>query len=130
MKYLECIVMLSYLLKKLNAGQRIQTPVRVLDDMKTTIIDVETKLGNDVTIEIYALFKDLQQSLFTVDISAGTLYITERMKEALVSGVEDLQAEICLLAFEYYKVNDFEPTETIIPIMRQVVTVAAQKGLV
>lgn len=130
MKYLECLMMLDYLLRKLHAGQRVQTPVSALNDLKTTIVDVERKLGNDVTIEIYAIFRDLQQSLFLVNFDAGTQFITDKMKEALTSGVSDLHSEICLLAFEFYKVNDFEPTETIIPIMRSVVTVAAQKGLV
>lgn len=58
------------------------------------------------------------------------MFLTQSMKEALVSGVSELLSTLRLKVFDFYKYNDFEPTEELIPIMRAVVTEALRKGVI
>ena len=46
--YLECVALLSYLLKKLQADKRVQVPVSILNDVMTVLIGVNKKLENEL----------------------------------------------------------------------------------
>lgn len=130
MHYLECLAILQYVLTQLEASSRKQVPVEVLQELKATTVDLASKLAYETEIKILMAIRALQEALGTCTVPPGTQYLSDRMKVALVDGFEALQTEVSLVAFNYFKVNDFEPTEPIINIMRGVVTVAAQKGLV
>ena len=59
----------------------------------------------------------------------GLTNLTDDMKKAFVSGINELRSAIYLLAYSYFQVNDFEPTPQIIPIMRSVVQCAIERGV-
>lgn len=128
MRYLECIALLQYLLKKLCAGQRQQVPASVTEDVLTNIIAVNKRLEKEDHPEITMRIRDVMTSTTEIKETKGIINLTDAMRNSLTSGIAELQDAICLLAFEFFKTNDFEPTPQIIPIMRQVVKTALAKG--
>lgn len=130
MRYLECIAMLEFLLKKLHSGQRMQVPVTVADDAQQVMVQLNRKLEDNQDTELRVKLRDTMEAIAEVNNVQGILVLTDAMKQALVSGVTDLLNTLQLLAFDYFKYNDFEPTEEIIPIMRNVVATALARGVI
>lgn len=123
MHYLECVALLSYLLKKLQADKRVQVPVSILNDVMTVLIGVNKKLESELDNQplIRVRLEDAMGATQTIRAVEGITYLTDTMKNSLVSGVTELQQSICLLAYDYFELHDFEPTEKIIPVLRIVV---------
>lgn len=130
MRYLECIAMLEFLLKKLHSGQRTQVPVTVADDAQQVMVQLNRKLEDNQDTELRVKLRDTMEAIAEVNNVQGILVLTDAMKQALVSGVTDLLNTLQLLAFDYFKYNDFEPTEEIILIMRNVVATALARGVI
>lgn len=130
MHYLECIALLQYLLKKLHAGQRQQVPATITEDVLTNIIAINKKLEKESLPDITMRIRDVMASTNEIRETQGIMNLTDAMRNSLTSGITELQDAICLLAFEYYKVNDFEPTPQVIPVMRKVVQAALAKGVI
>lgn len=130
MRYLECIAMLEFLLKKLHSGQRTQVPVTVVDDAQQVMVQLNRKLEDNQDTELRVKLRDTMEAIAEVNNVQGILVLTDAMKQALVNGVTDLLNTLQLLAFDYFKYNDFEPTEEIIPIMRNVVATALLRGVI
>ncbi|MCM1215083.1 MAG: hypothetical protein NC548_11250 [Lachnospiraceae bacterium] len=130
MHYLECIAMLEFLLKKLHNGQRTQVPVTAVDDVKQVMVQVDRKLKQESSAEIKARIRDVMEAVMEVEGMQGILVLTDTMKTALTSGIEELLASVQVLAFEHFKLNDFEPTAEVIPVMRGVVSTALSRGLI
>lgn len=130
MRYLECIAMLEFLLKKLHSGQRTQVPVIVADDAQQVMVQLNRKLEDNQDTELRVKLRDTMEAIAEVNNVQGILVLTDAMKQALVSGVTDLLNTLQLLAFDYFKYNDFEPTEEVIPIMRNVVATALARGVI
>ena len=130
MRYLECIAMLEFLLKKLHSGQRTQVPVTVADDAQQVMVQLNRKLEDNQDTELRVKLRDTMEAIAEVNNVQGILVLTDAMKQALVSGVTDLLNTLQMLAFDYFKYNDFEPTEEIIPIMRNVVATALARGVI
>lgn len=128
MRYLECIEMLTYLLKKVYAGQRKQVPVATCNEVQEVVIQVQKKLENDLVPRERAIIRDLLNAVNLALDAQGMLNLTDTMKTSVVEGIQELYDAIAIKAYEYYKINDFEPTDEIIPIMRKVVEVAVRKG--
>ena len=100
MKMLECIAMLDYLLSSLEAGKRIQVPASKYNEVKSVLIPLYKKV---------ATFSNEQ---------------TQLALEALLEAVNVI--DICAMQY----LTDFEPSESVTPLMREVVTVAAMKGVI
>ena len=58
------------------------------------------------------------------------MFLTQQMKNVLVSNINDLLSTLRLKVFDYYKYREFEVTDEIIPIMRDVVSEALRKGVI
>lgn len=130
MHYLECIAMLEYLHKKLHSTQRQQVPVSIVSDVQQVLIQVNRKLINEKNTEITVRIRDAMEAVEEVKQVEGILFLTQAMKDAIVTGVNELLSTLRLLTFNYFKYNTFEPTEEIIPIMRSVVNEALHKGAI
>lgn len=130
MHYLECIAMLEYLRKKLYSGQRTQVPASTVEEVQMVLIQLNKKLehinNNQITIRV----RDILEAVEIVKATRGLEFLTDTMKTTLNSGVSELISILRLLAFEFFKINDFEPTDEIIPIMRDVVSEALRKGVI
>ena len=129
MHYLECIALLEFLQKKLFAGQRVQVPVTVVDEVQTSIIALRKRLEKENNAEIDSRIRDLMESVFVIKSTNGLINLTDAMKNTLVSGISEISDLISLLAYSYFQTHDFEPTNEIIPVMRNVVRVALAKGV-
>ena len=129
MHYLECIALLEFLQKKLYAGQRVQVPVSVVDEVQTSIIALRKRLEKENNAEIDSRIRDLMESVFVIKSTNGLVNLTDAMKNTLVSGISEVSDLISLLAYSYFQTHDFEPTNEIIPVMRNVVRVALAKGV-
>lgn len=70
------------------------------------------------------------EALEAIKTVQGLLYLTNDMKQALTDGVSTLKGTLQLEAFEFFKTNDFEPTEQIIPVMRGIVSAALESNLI
>ncbi len=130
MKMLECIAMLNYLLGKLEAGKRVQVPIAVYEEIKTVLIPLYKQVSTFSTETTQFSINALLEAVNLVSLGTDIQFIPDAARDALVEGIENVKDAIAMQAFEFYKVNDFEPTETIIPIMRDVVRIAAMKGAV
>lgn len=82
--------------------------------------------NNQITIRV----RDILEAVEVVKATRGLEFLTDTMKTTLNSGVSELMSILRLLAFEFFKINDFEPTDEIIPIMRDVVSEALRKGVI
>ena len=65
--------------------------------------------------------EDLIRALDLFKNMAGLKYLSDGMKAQLVDGFLAVKYDICHIAYRYYETHDFECTESIIPLMREVV---------
>lgn len=79
-------------------------------------------------MEIKSRLRDIMESVIEIKGTEGLTVLTETMKTTLTSGVDELSQELALLAFEYFKIHDFDATPQIVEAMRKVVAVALEKG--
>lgn len=61
--------------------------------------------------------------------NSNITYLTNEMKNTLVTGVTELKEDLAMQAYNYFMTNDFEPTTATIKIMREVVEIALDKGV-
>lgn len=130
MKMLESIAMLNYLLSKLEAGKRTQVPIAVYEELKTVLIPLYKKVSSFSTEQTQFCINALLEAVNLVSLGSDVQFIPDTARDALVEGVTNVKDAIAMQAFDFYKTHDFEPTETIIPLMRDVVKVAAMKGAI
>lgn len=102
----------------------------MVNDVQTVIVQVNRKLENENNHNITLRVRDILEAVEVVKTTNGMQYLTETIKTTLSSGICELISILRLLAFDFYKVNQFEPTEEIIPVMRGVVSEALAKGVI
>lgn len=73
---------------------------------------------------------DILRAINLITGMNGLVVLTDTMKKTLVDGVTEIMDALCLRAFDYYKVNDFELTDQTRPVLRKVVQVALEKGVI
>ncbi len=129
MKMLECIAMLNYLLDQLQSGKRVQVPVSVYEEVKQVLIPLYKKVTMFSDDATQLAIEQLMEAVNLVDVSSMQ-YLTDTSRDALVEGVSAVKDAVAMQAFEHFKTNDFDPTADIIPLMRDVVRVAAMKGVI
>lgn len=130
MHYLECIALLEYLQKKLFAGQRQQVPISTVSEVHTVMVALNKRLEKEQSVEVKARLRDIMESIIAIKGTQGLTVLTDSMKTTLTAGIDELIVDLSLLSFEYFKLHEFEPTDQIIPVMRNVVSVALEKGVV
>lgn len=101
-----------------------------MDEVQTVIIVLNKKLANEDNTLLTVRMCDILEAVQVVKSTQGIMFLTEAMKDSINSGIEELLSCLRLQAFEYFKVNDFEPTPQIIPVMRSVVKEALAKGVI
>lgn len=125
MIYLDSMELLNYALQKLNAGKREQVPVRDLPEIQEIISVATQKLMNqqesNLSINYKIALNDTQDAIQTAQCLGNMVYLTEAMKDALVSGITRLKFEISEKAWNYYHTHSFDVNENTIPVMRDIV---------
>ena len=121
MIYLDSIALLNYNLKKLNADKRDQVPTSVLPEIRQISSVATTKIGTEPRLMYKMAYEDLLEALVTAQSLTGMKNLTDKMKQMVIDGIRTMKRELCVEAYDYYSTHDFEPTEQIIPIMREVV---------
>ena len=121
MKYLDCIEMLEYGLKILKEGQRIQVSTNKMPELLMIVTGTSKKIGAEQSLMYKTTSNDLLQAIGVVQEMKSVKYLSDNMKQTLTDGLNSLKLEISKLAYDYYSTHDFEPTEEVIPIMRDVV---------
>jgi hypothetical protein len=122
MKFLEAMEMVMYLLQMMEAGNRVQVQKDKLEELKASLAQLLTLLGTDTTPQLQAAIEDL----FTAAGAAEAInmqVLPDTMKTTIEQGLTRIKSEIAGLAFSHFSFHDFEPTEEIIPLMREVVAV-------
>ena len=94
------------------------------------MIALNQRLEQENDVNLQARIRDTMEAVYVVKNTQGLIFLTDSMMNSLVSGVSELMEMICMLAFRYDQLNDFEPTEQLIPVLRKVVEVALQKGAI
>lgn len=128
MKYLDCIEILNYALDILKSGQRNQIAVSKLSELVMVLVSANRKMEQESEILFKSTFNDLIQAIAVVQDMRDVKFLNDNMKQTLVDGVLTLKGVVAQKAYEYYSVHDFEPTEEIIPRMRDVVTTYIEGG--
>lgn len=132
MRYLNCVEMLIYTKKLLKADSRTPVPVAKAGELLTCMNSLKSMLIEEQFNDAYltATINDVMSALITISGSnIGMTNMTEAMKQELVSGIDKINSIVCTKAFKFYEENDFEPTDSIIPVMNEVVKSAAENGL-
>lgn len=132
MRYLNCVEMLIYTKKLLKADSRTPVPVAKAGELLTCMNSLKSMLIEEQFNDAYltATINDVMSALITISGSnIGMTNMTEAMKQELVSGIDKINSIVCTEAFKFYEENDFEPTDSIIPVMNEVVKSAAENGL-
>lgn len=130
MHYLKCIEMLAYALNRLNAGQRTQVSIQSCTDIQMVLVKVQKSLATELSPLELSIISDVLQAIDLAQKTPGLLYLTDEMKNAMIDGINELRSSIAVKAFNYFIVNEFEPTEAIIPLMRDVVKMCLDKGVI
>ena len=128
MHYLKCINLFNYLLDKLHAGQRQQAPISVIEEIQNPLLHLTERLNGERIPEVVMRTEDILRAINEIRSTAGLTALTDTMKRTLVDGISELKTIICTKAFKYFQTVDFEPSPEIVPLMREVVSVALQKG--
>ncbi len=144
MHFLECIAMLRYLEKKLQANQRDQVSVQLIPEVLSVIVQVNKKLEGSLPPgnQYLQVSSDLMHALYAIQQTAGITYLTDSMKNTVVDGIRSLQDELCVFAYKYFTVNkipddvckmletdDGTDTTSSMSILRKVAEVAINNGL-
>lgn len=130
MHYLECIEVLNYLQKKLNAGQRKQVPVKDCTEIQSIVFQLKKKLNEENDPAITSRLRDILEAIDLAQSTPGLLFLTDAMKTAITDGIIELNVLICMKAFQYYKTRDVVVNPQTIPLLRTVVSVALNEGVV
>lgn len=78
---------------------------------------------------ITVTLNDLMSGMISVNENVvGMTNLTETMKQDLISGVSRVKSYVANAAYNYYSMNDFEPTPEVIPLMRDIVECYAEDG--
>ena len=130
MHYLKCIALLNFLLKKLCEGQRQQVPVSTVNEAQRIMVSLKSLLEESESVEIAVRLDDIMSAIISIKSTEGLTFLTEAMKESLVVGIREMSDMIAIEAFMYFRLHDFELTEEIKPVLRSVVEVALEKGVI
>lgn len=87
-------------------------------------------LANDqMKDKIYLMyFNDLMMGV-TASSNMKTLeYLTDVMKQTLISGVIQIETCVAVEAFEYYSKTEFDDTPNVVPLMKRVVELYVDNG--
>lgn len=128
MQYLDCMEMLNYALETLKDGQRVQVPTSKMSDLMTIILRVSDRIGNEQSLSFKTTKDDLLQAILVVQEMKSVSYLNDSIKQTLIEGFKSLKVDVARLAYPYYSLVDFEPTEEVIPLMRDVVKMYSQGG--
>lgn len=133
MRYLNCIEMLNYILTKiLKADSRSPVPTSKMNELLTCFRSLKDMLNDEqindpmVTVRMDDL---MRATLVVMDTSIGMTNLTEEMKSSLIDGVNEIKTGVCIEAYNYYCVTEFEPTDQTRSIFLEIAEVAAQNGL-
>ena len=129
MHYLKCIALLEHLQKQLYAGQRKQVDVNVIPQIEQSIKGLQILLKDESLPAVMSALNDVMHAIINIKSTPNLLYLTDSMKQVIVESLQSMEGELCAVAFEYFKVNDFEPNDQINNVMRKVVEVALERGL-
>lgn len=121
MIYLDSIELLNYALTKLKMGKRDLVPTRDLPEIQQVILIASQKLGNELPVMYRMKLNDIVEAIKTAQMMTQMANLTNVMKDTIIDGVCVLKHEVCVLAWKYYSMNDFEPTPSVIDVMREVV---------
>lgn len=129
MHYLKCIALLKQQLANLHEGQRTQVETSQAREIPDILNMVRIQLGSEVDPVINNSLDDLIVATIPLkDLDAK--HLDHEIKDTLVSGIRDLHDAIAMKAFNYFKTHDFEVTNGIKTIMRDVVKVALKEGAI
>lgn len=101
-------------------------------EVQSVLLQIKKKLERNNVQLVYTTANTIEDTFMAADtaLKANVLYLSDTMKNAIISGISTIKFDICILAFYYYKTNEFEPTPAIVPTMRDVVSAALSKGVI
>ena len=127
MNYLEQLALLEFMLNKLYYQTRDQVSVTAIPSITTVTGKIFKTYENTDDPELKRHVVSLGYAIDALtNVKFGDC-ITDTCKSALVEATVKLRGTIRMKAFDFYKTNDFEPTEEVIPIMRGVVEEALSR---
>jgi hypothetical protein len=122
------MAILNYGLSVLKENQRVQVPVSKLSEVMTAVMRTSERLGTEATLQFNITRDSVIQAIGVAQEMKDIKFLSDNAKSILVDGLSSLKFEVAQLAYDYYSMHDFEPTEEIIPVMRDVVRTYSQGG--
>lgn len=129
MKYVDCIEMLNYALTVLKVDSREQVPVGKMSELLMVLTRLGKRMEDEESVKYTTMMNDLIQAIGVVQMMTSVKYINDNMKRTLADGFQGLKLEVAKAAYDYYLVHDFEPTEAVIPLMRDIVKTVSTGGI-
>lgn len=93
------------------------------------MVTIQKRLEKENNVNLNSRIRDVMEAIIAIKDTHGITFLPDGMKNALTNGLDELTDELGLCAYNHFKFNDFEPTPEVIPVMRKVVTIALQKGV-
>jgi hypothetical protein len=124
MKFLDCIELLDAVLAQLRDGKRDPIPVRKIPGIEAMLAKVPEAAEGTGLLYIPQIIGDVIVSLDSYTGVDGIEYVPPRTKERICDELRDVRLGLAQRACSYYKNNDFEPTERVIPLMIRAVNLA------
>lgn len=87
------------------------------------------RMENDASLQFSTMMNDSINAIGVVQSMTSIKYLSDTMKQTLAEGLYNLKFEVAKVAFNYYSTNDFEPTDAVIPLMRDVVKTVSLGGI-
>jgi hypothetical protein len=121
MHYLEIMEILMDALETIQAGKRVQISKKKVVELRATISQVMMRLKGDMqNYQLAATFEDFFQALELTE-SIEMSMLPDTVKVAFENAILAIKAEVGNLAYKYFSINEFEPSDEITPIMQEVV---------
>lgn len=122
MHYLEAMELMFHIRELIQTQTRVQVTKAKVQEMRVTISQIMILLQKEIKedAQLNLAFTSIFQVLDVLD-KADFDILPDSMKNTIESGMTRLETEIAILAYHFFEKNEFEPTEEIIPLMREVV---------
>jgi hypothetical protein len=120
MSYIQQLKMINTVLELVNSDNRNPVPKQNL----CAVLRILTRLPEtSITARISGVLADMIPAIEKLTSTENLGNIPDNIKQKIIRNVYIIKTEIAKLAYTHYRFNHFEPTEDVIPIMREVVMI-------
>lgn len=121
MKYLDSIELINMQTEVLREGTRMEIDSSDIENITQALYTAVISLDEEDRKGMVAIvLEDVYKSINLVK-QVNYVKVPDSIRKSLIMGLKKLKYEICLMAYDYYSINEFQPTPEVVEIMQDVV---------